>query len=301
MTPQAPLGLDAVGPADKPELARSVGAALTIRNRRFSRDAPSQRWWLDNDPIATAWFNALSLTFPRGEAMFIDAVRHFREGTDPRLAEQIRAFIQQEVNHTREHVAFNRGAVEGGYAIEAIMARIERLVQEVYERPPIVWLGITMALEHFTAMFAHELLSNPRHFIGSKTEQAEIWQWHAVEEIEHKAVAYDTWRHATREWSDFRRWWVRSALMLNTTYRFFANRTRDALELLAQDGITGWRARAALWHYLLVKPGIMRSILPSWLAYFRPGFHPWDIDDSALIARYDERAITRLPEERQPG
>ena len=29
-------------------------------------------------------------------------------------------------------------------------------------------------------------------------EAAELWRWHAAEEIEHKGVAYDTWLHATR-------------------------------------------------------------------------------------------------------
>ena len=62
-------------------------------------------------------------------------------------------------------------------------------------------LGVTIALEHFTAMFAHEFLEHPEHFVGAEVEQAELWRWHAVEELEHKGVAYDTWLHATRDWS----------------------------------------------------------------------------------------------------
>ena len=73
------------------------------------------RWWLNGDPVATAWFNALSATFPRGEAFFIEAVKAHREGAPPQLAEEIRSFIIQEVNHSREHVAFNRIATEAGY------------------------------------------------------------------------------------------------------------------------------------------------------------------------------------------
>jgi hypothetical protein len=33
----------------------------------------------------------------------------------------------------------------------------------------------------------------------------------------------------------------------------------------------------------------MRRIVPAWLAYFMPGFHPWNRDDRALIARHEER------------
>jgi len=70
-----------------------------------------------------------------------------------------------------------------------------------------------------------------------------LWRWHAIEEIEHKAVAYDTWLHATRDWSRWKRWRVKSLLMLLVTKNFLTHRIQDALGLLAQDGITGTAAR----------------------------------------------------------
>src|SRR5690606_16560404 len=138
--------------------------AIRVRDRRFGRDARQERWWLNGDPFATAWFNALSATFPRGETLFIDAVKAFRDGAPPRLAAEIRAFVKQEVNHTREHLAFNRAAVDAGYDLTEIDARVEQLLADVYARPQIAWLAVTMALEHFTAMFAHEFLARPEHF-----------------------------------------------------------------------------------------------------------------------------------------
>ena len=76
-------------------------------------------------------------------------------------------------------------------------------------------------------------------------------------------------------------------VMLLVTRNFVCNRTTDALDLLAQDGITGWRARRLLFGYLFRKPGVLRRIFPAWLAYFLPGFHPWNRDDRALIAVYE--------------
>ena len=90
---------------------------ITPRDRRFGRGGEYRRWWLNNDPIATAFYNALSVTFPKGEGFFIDSVRAFREGTPPRLEKEIAAFIKQEVIHTREHVAFNRHVTDQGYDI----------------------------------------------------------------------------------------------------------------------------------------------------------------------------------------
>ena len=93
-----------------------------------------------------------------------------------------------------------------------------------------------------------------------------MWRWHAVEEVEHKGVAYDTWLHATRDWSGWKAWKVRSLTMLLVTARFFKNRWADTIELLAQDGITGWKARWGLVKYLTVSPGVVRRIFPAWLS-----------------------------------
>ncbi|HWK41603.1 MAG TPA: metal-dependent hydrolase [Croceibacterium sp.] len=265
----------------------NVEPAITVRDRRFGRDSAQRRWWAGGDPVATAWLNALSATFPRGETLFIDAVKAFRDDAPPRLAGEIRAFVKQEVNHTREHLAFNRAAEAAGYDFTAIDARVAKLLDEIYAAPPHVWLGVTIALEHFTAMFAHEFLSHPQHFTGSDTEQAELWRWHAVEEIEHKGVAFDTWLHATRGWSRWKRWKVKSLLMLVIARRFVVHRFKDTIELLVQDGISGWRARMRLLWYLVGTPGVLRRIFPAWCAYFLPGFHPWRLDDRALIGKYD--------------
>jgi predicted metal-dependent hydrolase len=265
----------------------SGNPAITVRDSRFGRGQDQPRWWLEGDPVGTAWFNALSATFPRGEALFIEAVKAFRDGAPPRLAEEIRAFVKQEINHTREHLAFNRAAEAAGYELSRIDAHVSGMIGQVYERPKMGWLAVTIALEHFTAMFAHEFLKHPAHFTGAESEQAALWRWHAVEEIEHKGVAYDTWLHATRHWSRWRRWKVKSLAMLVISRRFVTHRFRDALDLLAQDSITGWRASTRLAWYLVGRPGILRRVFPQWCAFFLPGFHPWNHDDRHLIAGYD--------------
>lgn len=272
---------DAAAPASR----TPADLVITVRDRRFGRDGKRPRWWLGGDPVATAWFNALSGTFPRGEAFFIEAVKAHRDGVPPALAEEIRKFVVQEVNHTREHVAFNRIAAEAGYDMARIDRRVAELLGLLEGRPKILDLASTMALEHFTAMFAHEFLKRPELFAGGEPEATALWRWHAIEEIEHKAVAYDTWRHATRQWSRWKRWKVKSLMMLVVTKNFVLHRVQDTLDLLAQDGLSGWRIKARLARYLLGRNGILRVIVPAWLSYFLPGFHPWNVDDRALIAK----------------
>ena len=259
---------------------------ITVRDERFNRGTSPRRWWA-GEPFGTAWHNALSATFPRGEAYFIESVKAHREGASPKLEAEIRAFVRQEINHTREHIAFNRLAENHGYDIQAIDRRVEEMLAMTRDRPVIVNLAATMALEHYTAMMAHEFLANPRHFEQADPEVRAMWQWHAIEEIEHKGVAFDTYMHATRDWTPWRRWKLRCLMMLIVSVNFFRNRWEDTMNLLAQDAITGWKARWGLFKYLTVSPGVVRRIFPAWLAYFRPGFHPWDHDDRALIRRYE--------------
>ncbi|MBS0503916.1 MAG: metal-dependent hydrolase [Proteobacteria bacterium] len=264
---------------------------ITPRDRRFGRGRNQARWWHGGDPVATAFHNALSVTFPRGEAFFIESVKAFRDGVPPKLEAEIKAFVMQEVMHSREHVAFNKRVSDAGYDV----SRLERAVTDSLEltkgRPQILNLAVTMALEHYTAMLAQMMLKHPRYFANVDAETRAMWQWHAVEEIEHKGVAYDTWLHATRDWSRWKRWKVKSIMMVLVSYRFWTKRWVGTLDLLAQDGISGFGAKARLLWYLVGNPGPMRWIFPAWLAYFLPGFHPWKHDDRALIKLADSAYV----------
>ena len=251
---------------------------------------------MGGDPVATAFYNAMSSIFPKGEAFFVESVRAFREGTSPKLAGEIKAFVTQEVMHTREHVAFNRRVNEAGYDISRLEAAVDRRLGLLKGKPMIASLAATMALEHYTAILAHELLADPRHLAGADTESANLWRWHAIEEIEHKGVAYDTWMHATRDWPRFKRWQVKSKVMLLVTWNFVIDRTTGTLDLLRQDGMTGPLVWAKVAWFTLGKPGMMRKVLGAWASYFLPGFHPWTHDDRALIAAAEAQLGGQGPE-----
>jgi predicted metal-dependent hydrolase len=260
--------------------------SITPRDRRFGRDTATPRLWHGGRVEATAIYNALSATFPIGEAYFVESVRKFREGAPPKLAEEIKGFTTQEAIHSREHDAFNKRAADAGYDLSKLEQRVAERLEITKSRPPIVNVAATMALEHFTAILAHELLANPRHLAGAEQEAADLWRWHAVEEIEHKGVAYDTWLWATRDWLRYKRWKVKAKVMLLVTRNFLVDRTAGSLELMRQDGVTGLKAWWLLMTYLWVRPGMFRKIAGAWLKYFLPGFHPWNEDDRHLLGAY---------------
>jgi uncharacterized protein len=273
---------------------------ITPRDRRFERGALPQRLWHGGRVEATAIYNALSTTFPAGEAFFVESVRAFREGAPPQLSADIKAFTTQEAIHSREHDAFNRRAVDAGYDLAKLEAQVEKRLAITRDKPKIVSLAATMGLEHFTAILAHQLLKDPRHLEGADPEAAALWRWHAAEEIEHKAVAYDTWLHATRHWTRWKRWKVKAKVMLYITRNFVVDRTAGALELMRQDGVTGLRAWSTLLWYLWVRPGMFRKIAGAWLKFLLPGFHPWNEDDRELLRRYEAGAeVHRAPASRK--
>ena len=263
---------------------------ITPRDRKFDRGALKKRLWHGGRVEATAIYNALSATFPAGEAYFVESVRRFRDGAPPKLASEIKAFTTQEAIHSREHDAFNRRAADAGYDLTKLEERVEYRLSISRQRPPIVSLAATMALEHFTAILAHQLLKNPSHLKHADPEAADLWRWHACEEIEHKGVAYDTWLHATRDWEARKRWKVKALVMLYVTRNFLVDRTLGSLELMRQDGVTGLRAWSKLLWYVWIYPGMFRKIAGAWLHYFLPGFHPWKIDDRDLLRRYEASA-----------
>lgn len=271
-----------------------LDARPSIVPRGFSvaRDAVKQRHWVRDDPYATAFFNALSAVFPHGETFMIRSMIPWVDRVPPALALEVSAFIEQEAGHSREHVAMNRGLTEAGYDIGPLDRRIRAFVRFFEDASDIVKLTATMCIEHFTAIIASELLENRYHLDGTDEELRELWLWHAVEEVEHKGVAYDVWKYASKDWNPVRRWLWRSFFMLAITISFFINRTLGQIELLRQDGHAFFPSLKSILRAGFSKGGIGRNVLGSWASFFRPGFHPWDIDDRLLVAHGEVELAT---------
>jgi hypothetical protein len=253
------------------------------RNRNFASSVIDRRRWVGGDPFASAFFNALSVTFPEGEKFFIESLKKFRKRAPPKLQREIRAFIQQEAVHSREHHCFNEHLKNCDFDISRLEHTITNVVNDIRARSEQEHLVATMCIEHITAIVAAEVIANPKHFEHADEDQRKLWLWHASEEIEHKGVAYDTWLHVTQDWNPLKCWYVRCSFMAKIALGFTKNRAKGILDLLRQDGISGPRAWFGLAHYALVGKAPFRRTLWPLLQFFKPGFHPWDIDDRSLI------------------
>lgn len=261
---------------------------IRARDMAFGRDTHAGRWWLGGDPVGTAFYNALSVTFPQGERFFMDAVRHYRNVAPPELRQQIAGFLAQEAMHTREHLFFNKQVADHGFDVAAMEQRTRDRLAFARSRPPLQQLGATVALEHFTAILAHALLADPRHLDGASDEAKAMWRWHAIEEVEHKAVAYDTFMLAAARLPAWRRWTLRTMTMIAATRLLFATVGSNIGDIFTADGINNARSWRQLLRFMLVKPGMLRQVLGAYVSYFRPGFHPWQHDDRALMRQAEQ-------------
>jgi uncharacterized protein len=250
-----------------------------VRNLEFEMNGVP-RYWHGGRRSVTAFFNNLSVFFPPGERFFIASVRaHKHRIADPQLQQEAKAFYAQEGIHSREHVRYNRMLAEQGYPVEAMEGRVTRLLRLVTRlTTKRMQLATTCALEHFTALMAHVLLSDPRLLEGAHPVMAGLWRWHAAEENEHKAVAFDVFRAADGTYLE------RAAAMIGATAIFWMKVMEHQVRFMWVDRtLFSPREWLALGKYLFVSPGGLLGLVPMYLAYFRPGFHPWDLDNQALL------------------
>lgn len=266
-----------------PVLDHRARPPIVVRRVDVDLDASTEKYWYQGAPALTSFAYALSAVFPDGERFFIDAVRHYRDQIkDPTLAAEARAFIGQEAQHGQVHERYNARAEADGFPLSVVTARAKRRLAHLREvAPPEVQLAITCALEHFTAMMAEQLLGDPRMAVGVPAAHAEIWRWHAAEEAEHKAVAFDVYQAV--DGSYVRR--IRTYLVVS--FMFSVTTLATTLYLMAKDGtLDNPKNHAQLVRFLFVSPGLARNVLPGWFDYLRPGFHPWDRDDRHLLERW---------------
>ncbi len=252
------------------------------RNREYDIARSLQRDWFDNHPFKTAWFNAMSITFPLGEKFFIDSVRHFADQIDdPKLNEEIRGFCGQEGFHRREHQRYNQILCQQrGYDLESLEGRLERNIERGNKfLSPLERLAATAAFEHITAIMAESALSEDDPMIATAdSAMRELWQWHAAEEMEHKAVAFDVFKAVGGTEK------MRKRAMRQATFFLMLDVLMGLVHMLRKDKKL-WHASvwSQGWKFLFFKGGILRRVWPAYKEYFRDGFHPWDRDTRPLL------------------
>ncbi|MGH8454523.1 MAG: metal-dependent hydrolase, partial [Nevskiales bacterium] len=131
-------------------------------------------------------------------------------------------------------------------------------------------------------IMADGLLKEPRLLEGAEPKFAALWRWHALEETEHKAVAFDVWQTVMGRGP--LAYIERCLGLLVATVIFWTLFTAFYLRILGNQGLlTNWQGWRQLGRMLLGEVGFLRKLVLPWADYFRPRFHPWDHDNRHFL------------------
>jgi predicted metal-dependent hydrolase len=244
------------------------------------------RYYVGNDPFLTTFVTALSSLFPEGEFFFVEAVRHYRDRiTDPELKADVSGFIGQEALHSMAHKAFNDAATVQGFQVDKLDRDVGILLRAVKRfTPHIFQLAATACLEHYTAVFTEMLLQNDALIEKFSPEIRNLYLWHSVEENEHKNVAFDVYQTVGGSYL------LRASVMIPTTLIFFPVIFFFQARLLAKDSqLFNVRQNLKGFNYIFGYKGVFSSLLPKYLDWFKPNFHPSHHDTDALLATWKEK------------
>jgi predicted metal-dependent hydrolase len=246
------------------------------------------RHWFAGSAVATHIANGVNILFPQGERFFVRSVKHFLDRIeDPELRTQIRGFFGQEGRHASAHDDYNDHLRAQGYRIDGFLDRNQRIVYGWLEKatPPELRLAATAAAEHYTAIMAEGAFIG-HGFDGAHPVMRELLLWHAAEEIEHKAVAFDVLTAINPSYR------LRMAGLAYATALLGVSWLTASLMLMRQDGLSLADIRRGLRAIGDRDPILRRVFARGIREYVRRDFHPANNDNFHLARDHFASAAT---------
>ena len=281
----------------------SERVAIRARRLRFGWEATPLHW--ARDPQTTHTLNVLHLLLPAGERWFVELYRRvLPDVTDERLRADVRGFVGQEATHARAHAAVLDHLADQGIDTAPYTRWVEWLFDRLLSDTPLGrhlrlprplarrWtrhrLGIVAAIEHCTAALGGWLLAARAYETPGAVDpmMLDMLRWHAAEEVEHRAVAFDLYVDQGGGYLErlvtavevvpvlLGMWVAGTAFLLRRDPTRPGRPTVRAFDRAAREG----------W---LPSAGTLARMLP---AYLRPGHHPLQRGSTAAAVAYLARS-----------
>lgn len=266
---------------------------LTVRKLLIDLNTPFSARWNGGDAFRSAFFNALSMSFPVGEQYFMDSVRAGLKAlpapTQATFSREVQGFVGQEATHRRIHSLFN-GHLEALGFKNTLEVRAAKRMQDHAHYDVRIHVAATAATEHLTAIFADWTLRHPQAFAGAEPRLQTLWLWHAAEESEHRSTAFDIYTALQGSHS------IRVKVFHVVTAIFLVDVTRQTLRNLWHDkALFSWSTWRSAWALLMSTEGMFRSNYHHWKAYKAPSFHPMQQDGSRGVQWLQDHADALTP------
>ena len=292
--------------------------------------------WSVNSVAEQVFLDNFSCYLPLGERFFVDSVRYFENRiTNKILKEEVKYFIYQEAQHSISHQKFNQVLFSNNklaHFSELYIQLLLTIARNLYSKR--FQLSFTSAAEHFTAIISDWLLTNEEAFLRkNKPAVARMWVWHAIEETEHKSVAFDVFAEVTR--NKYYAYFLRVMGMLILTislfpamainmpliylgsrdYQFRTGKDRPVIATTGKHAAIKNQPHEQATAQVTNETSPTRQIRGSslkyivrliykvsrpYLQYYRFSFHPWQHDNSHLLnavkAKFDFDAVVQRQE-----
>lgn len=262
---------------------------ITPRAIKFTpyQQAPN-KYWHSNCPAATYTFNALTIYLPILERLVVTSLKQSlkkqRKPLPESLRKEVQSLVAQEAYHGSEFAKLIPSLIIKHYPniqtrykftfFRGVAFCFNKLNKHFH-------YALSAAGEHFTAISADLFLRRPDFFEHVAPEYAAIWRWHAIEEIEHKAVAYDVYQHYHGGY------FTRISAMFIMTLVFASFMLKPIWQMLYQDKQhLQFKSYWSLLKYHWGKRGLWRGLIKPYFHYFHPNFHPNHMQNDNLIEEW---------------
>lgn len=258
---------------------------------KFSEEMPVH--YLRDNPFSTHFVNSLHVIFPEGERFFIRSLQKVVPNiVDEDILSQIKLFSGQEGAHAHQHMRFWKALKAQGFDIDAYAKfyrtvcydQIEATIYKIYgeEEGAKLCLAVTAALEHYTSMLAEVVFEHQDNWANLPEEMRHLLYWHASEEIEHKAVAYNVLTHVDDSYSlRVKGMIIATTLLWSFTFVgmgmfLFQDREKKFLQ---------WPSHA--WDFVrTIGHPAVKKFGQQWIKFFDKDFHPDQIENGHYAEKY---------------
>lgn len=257
------------------KIGSSISYFIQPRKVKFEwQDTPVD--WIPNQPFVSYFVNEINNILPAGEFWFCRLYNKvLPQIEDEKLKADVQAFIRQEAMHAQAHNSANKEYLTArNIDIQRNLNIMNFLFNKVLADQPLgmkvpnfaehQWdlfrLGVVATVEHMTCVLGKYVLYNTEwERIGADPNMLDLVKWHGAEEIEHRSVAFDLYRHLGGSY--FARYYLSVAVII---------------------GVIGlWVDGAA---HLMSQDPRFKSIKPS-------VFKPWIWREWIRIAQHDNRML----------
>jgi|GEM_PF-4354267 hypothetical protein len=245
-----------------------------------------------NNTYISHLYNAVSLAAPITEGILMRIARRVEDDvTDPGLKQDLRAFIGQEGGHTREHRRLNKRLSELGFGLEEVCSELDDMVKEREKKASLKKLMAAVVVgEHAVYSMSKIALSKPKVLGEQENEVRRLFEWHALEEMEHQSVCHDIYVHLYGD--NLQRRYLYASVFLQSSSIVYMIYVKLMRELIRRSAKPSAKELADFIKWSTLSPGAAPLLSRELMAFLLPNFKHWghaDMDNSLI-----QRSLSRV-------